>query len=121
VAGGEHKLQKEVVGYVDLQRRREEGSRDHAASRHEGAHERAPDPYFFSTLGFGLATPRLLAVLLHVVIRCASARGRGPLVPSTIFVVLGVCQLQRERSSCAKPGPGAEKQLLMAIRDDTGR
>jgi hypothetical protein len=32
--------------------------------------------------------------------------------------VLGVCQLQRERSSCAKPGPGAEKQLLMAIRDD---
>jgi hypothetical protein len=57
VAGGEHKLQGEVVGYVDLQKRQEERPRDHAASRPEGAHEGTPDPYFFSSLGFGLATP----------------------------------------------------------------
>jgi hypothetical protein len=43
-----------------------------------------------------------------------------PLIPSTVLVVLGGWQLQRGRSSGAKPGPGAEKQLLMAIRDDKG-
>jgi hypothetical protein len=95
------------VGYVDLQRRREERSR--ASSRHEAAH----DPYFFSMLGFGLATPAswlsfytfLSGSPLPVVV--------APLIPSTILVLLGVWQLRRQTSS--KPGPGAEKQLLLAL------
>ena len=98
---------------MDLQRRREERSRDHAAFRHESA----PDPYFFSTLGFGLATPASWLSFFMLWSGAPLPVVAAPLIPSTVFVVLGVWQLQRGRSSGAKPGPGAEKQLLMVIRD----
>jgi len=112
-AGGEHKLQGEVVGYVDLQRRRAERShRDGAVSRHEGA----PDPYLFSTLSFGLATPASWLSLFMFVSGSPLPVVAAPLIPSTVFLALAVWQLLRQRPPDAKPGPGAEKQLLMAIR-----
>jgi hypothetical protein len=104
------------VGYVDLQRRREERSRDHASGRtfrREGAH----DPYLFSTLGLGLATPASWLSLFMLMAGSPLPAVAAPMVPSAVFVVLGVWQLRRERPSPAGPGPGAEKQLLMAIRD----
>jgi hypothetical protein len=98
------------------------GRKARGTTQHPGTRARtsAPDPYFFSTLGFGLATPASWLSFFMLWSGAPLPVVAAPLVPSTIFVVLGVCQLQRERSSCAKPGPGAEKQLLMAIRDDTG-
>ncbi len=43
-----------------------------------------------------------------------------PLIPSTILVLLGAYQLLRGRPSAAKPGPGAEKQQLMVMRESEG-
>jgi hypothetical protein len=106
-AGGEHKLQGEVVGYVDLQRRREERSH-----RHEGAH----DPYLFLTLGLGLATPASWLSLLMFVSGSPLLLVAAPLIPSVVLLMLGVWQLRRKGSSEANPGPGAEKQLLVPIR-----
>jgi hypothetical protein len=102
------------VGYVDLQRRREERSRDHAsdrAFRREGAH----DPNLFSTLGLGLATPASWLSLFMLMAGSPLPVVAAPMVPSAVFVVLGVWQLRQGRPPV--PGPGAEKQLLMAIRD----
>ncbi len=104
------------MGYVDLQRRQEERSRERAASRHESA----PDPYFFSTLGFGHATPASWLSFFMLWFGAPLPVVAAPLIPSTVLVVLGVWQLQRGRSSGTKPGPGAEKQLLMVIRDSGG-
>jgi hypothetical protein len=111
-ADRKHKLQGEVVGYVDLQRRREERSR--ASSRHEAAH----DPYFFSTLGFGLATPASWLSFFMFWSGSPLPVVAAPLIPSTILVLLGVWQLRRQTSS--KPGPGAEKQLLLALSSSGG-
>jgi hypothetical protein len=108
-AGGEHKLKGEVVGYVDLQRRREERSR--ASSRHEGA----PDPYFFSTLGFGLATPASWLSFFMFWSGSPLPVVAAPLMLPTVFVLLGVWQLWNRRSPDAKPPPGTEKQLLLAL------
>jgi hypothetical protein len=108
-AGGEHKLQGEDVGYVDLQRRREERSRP--SSRHEAAH----DPYFFSTVGFGLATPASWLSFFMFWSGSPLPVVAAPLIPSTILVLLGVWQLRRNEPPDTKPGPGAEKQLLVAL------
>jgi hypothetical protein len=108
-AGGEHKLQGEVVGYVDLQRRREERSR--ASSRREGA----PDPYFFSTLGFGLATPASWLSFFMFWSGSPLPVVAAPLMPSAVLVLLGVWQLWNRRSPATGPPPGAEKQLLVAL------
>ena len=43
-----------------------------------------------------------------------------PLIPSTLLVLLGAYQLLRGRTSTAKPSPGAEKQLLRAMRESEG-
>jgi hypothetical protein len=106
---GEHKLQGEVVGYVDLQRQREERSR--ASFRHEGA----PDPYFFSTLGFGLATPASWLSFFMLWSGSPLPVVAAPLLPSTVLVLLGIWQLWNKRSPDTKPPPGTEKQLLVAL------
>jgi hypothetical protein len=99
------------VGYVDLQRRRWEQSHGNDAGR---------DPYFFSTLGFGLATPA--SWLSFFVFWSGSPLPVVviPLIPSTLLVLLGAYQLLRGRTSAAKPGSGAEKQLLMVMREFEG-
>jgi hypothetical protein len=109
VAGGEHKLQGEVVGYVDLQRRREERSR--TPSRREAAH----DPYFYSTVGFGLATPASWLSFFMFWSGSPLPVVAAPLMPPTVFVLLGVWQLWNRRPPDAKPPPGTEKQLLVAL------
>jgi hypothetical protein len=106
---GEHKLQGEVVGYVDLQRQREERSR--ASFRHEDA----PDPYFFSTLGFGLATPASWLSFFMLWSGSPLPVVAAPLLPSTVLVLLGIWQLWNKRSPDTKPPPGTEKQLLVAL------
>jgi hypothetical protein len=97
------------VGYVDLQRRREERGR--APTRHEGA----PDPYFFSTLGFGLATPASWLSFFMLWAGSPLPVVAAPLMPSTVLVLLGVWQLWNRRPPDAKPPPGTEKQLLLAL------
>jgi hypothetical protein len=90
-AGREHKLGRKAVGYVDLRGRLAERRRDHRTNAtlwHEIGH----GPYFFSTLGFGLATPAswvsfifISDVPLPVVAL--------PLFPSTALVLFGLWQL----------------------------
>ena len=99
---------------MDLQRRREERSR--ASFRHEGA----PDPYFFSTLGFVLATPASWLSFFMLWAGSPLPVVAAPLMPSTVFVLLGVWQLWRKRSTDTKPGPGTEKQLLVALSCSRG-
>jgi hypothetical protein len=98
------------VGYVDLQRRRREQSRGNDAGR---------EPYFFSTLGFGLAIPAswLSYLMFWSGSSCPSWRSPDPL---HLLVLLGAYQLLRGRTSTAKPGPGAEKQLLRVMRQSEG-
>ena len=99
------------MGYVDLQRRRREQSRGNDAGR---------EPYFFSTLGFGLAIPA--SWLSYFMFWSGSPLPvvAAPLIPCTLLVLLGAYQLLRGRTSTAKPGPGAEKQLLRAMRESEG-
>jgi hypothetical protein len=99
------------VGYVDLQRRRREQSRGNDACR---------EPYFFSTLGFGLAIPASWLSYLMFWSGSPLPVVAVPLIPSTLLVLLGAYQLLRGRTSTAKPGPGAEKQLLMVMRESEG-
>jgi hypothetical protein len=99
------------VGYVDLQSRREEQSRGNDAGR---------EPYFFSTLGFGLAIPASWLSYLMFWSGSPLPVVAVPLIPSTLLVLLGAYQLLRGRTSTAKPGPGAEKQLLRAMRESEG-
>ena len=96
---------------MDLQRRRREQSRGNDAGR---------EPYFFSTLGFGLAIPA--SWLSYFMFWSGSPLPVVviPLIPSTLLVLLGAYQLLRGRTSTAKPGPGAEKQLLRAMRESEG-
>lgn len=97
------------MGHLDLQRRREERGR--ASMGQEGA----PDPYFFSTLGFGLATPASWLSFLMFWSGSPLPVIAAPLMPPTVFVLLGVWQLWNRRSPATRPPPGAEKQLLLAL------
>ena len=96
---------------MDLQRRRREQSRGNDAGR---------EPYFFSTLGFGLAIPASWLSYLMFWSGSPLPVVAVPLIPSTLLVLLGAYQLLRGRTSTAKPGPGAEKQLLMVMRESEG-
>ena len=96
---------------MDLQRRRREQSRGNDAGR---------DPYFFATLGFGLATPASWLSFFMFWSGSPLPVVVIPLIPSTLLVLLGAYQLLRGRTSTAKPGPGAEKQLLMVLRESEG-
>lgn len=99
------------MGYVDLQRRRADQSRGKDAG---------PDPYLFSTLGFGLATPASCLSLVMFWSGSPLPVVVVPLIPSTLLVLFAAWQLLRGRTSTAKPGPGAEKQLLMVMRESEG-
>ena len=99
------------MGYVDLQRRRREQSHGNDAGR---------DPYFFSTLGFGLAIPASWLSYFMFWSGSPLLVVAAPLIPCTLLVLLGAYQLLRGRTSTAKPGPGAEKQLLMVMRESEG-
>jgi hypothetical protein len=97
------------VGHPDLQRRREERGRAYTGQ------EGAPDPYFYSTLGFGLATPASWLSFLMFWSGSPLPVVAAPLMPPTVFVLLGVWQLWNRRAPDAKLPPGAEKQLLLAL------
>ncbi len=93
---------------MDFQRRTRYRTREDDAGR---------DPYLFSTLGFGVAMPASWfsfflfwygSPVLVVVL---------PLIPSIVLVLLGFRLLWREGAPDTTPGPGTEKQLLMAVRD----
>jgi hypothetical protein len=103
------------VGYVELQRRSEERARGHPGGRAPFRQE--ADPYFFSTLGFGLATPASWLSFFMLWSGSPLPVVVAPLIPSTVFLVLSVWQLRRERASHTKLGAGGEKQVLLAIRD----
>ena len=100
---------------MDLQRRREERARDDATFRRKGA----PNPYLFSTVGFGLATPASWISFSMLWYGSSLPVVLAPLIPSAVFLLLAVWQLLRQRSS-KRPEPDGEKQLLVAIRDSGG-
>jgi hypothetical protein len=99
------------VGYVDLQRRRRGQGRGNGAGR---------DPYFFSTLGFGLATPASWLSYFMFWSGSPLPVGAIPLIPSTLLALLGAYELLRGGTSTAEPGPGAKKQSLMVMRESEG-
>jgi hypothetical protein len=103
------------VGYVDLQRRREEQTRGGANFRRGYA----PNPYIFSTVGFGLATPASWISFSMLWYGSSLPAALSPLLPSVLFLALAIWQLWHQRAS-KRPEPGREKQLLVAIRDSGG-
>lgn len=106
------------MGYVDLQRRREErkrGYRDSATFQHKNA----PNPFIFSTVGFGLATPASWVSFSMLWYGSSLPAALSPLIPSMVFLMLAVWQFWRQRAS-KRPEPEGEKQLLVAIRDSGG-
>jgi hypothetical protein len=107
------------VGYVDLRRRQEERARGRRENAHPW-HDVGHNPYFFSTIGFGLAIPASWLSFFMFIYGAPLPVAAAPLMPSTVFVLLCVWQLRDQRPQSGKPGAGGEKQLLMAIRDAGG-
>jgi hypothetical protein len=95
------------MGYVDLQRRREERAR--------GCRDGTPNPYLFSTLGFALATPASWMSFSLLWFGSPPPLVLAPMIPSAVLLALAVRQLGRQRTSATRAD--GEKQLLAAIRD----
>ena len=98
------------MGYVDLQRRVER-----TGQKRERGSRRAIAPYLSVAAGFALGVLASTVVVLAASDGYASLSGfRGPI--PLLFAVVSL----RRRTAEVRPGFGAKKQLLLAIRDAGG-
>lgn len=105
------------MGFVDLQRRRQEKTgarRVHEASRRSAAR----DPLFLFGAGFVLGS--VLSLSYYDVFYMSGLSALLPFAVTIAFLYYIGWLLLRRSPTETVPGPGSEKQLLMAIQDAGG-
>ena len=100
--------------YVDVQRRRAEGAR--SPRRHRGFWDDVwHDPYL--SIAAGLA---IVVTVLWLSVWWPSGLWGFFVVLSVVLVARGLWRIRRDGSRSVGPKPGAEKQLLMVLREAGG-